>query len=70
MEEQGTAAIGSIHLKAELTTWMGNITATRWRGGPGVSLLVLITLKNLSGDKPRAHRRRFYSREEKQTLAA
>lgn len=60
----------SMVLNAELTTWTGNITEILLRGGPGVSLLALVTPKNLSGDKMKAHKHHFYSREEKHKSTA
>ena len=64
------AAISSMALKAELTVWMGNTTEIPLRGGPGVSLLTLITLKKPGGEARRAQRHHFYSKEERQTWTA
>lgn len=68
--EQRRATISSMALKAELTVWMGNTTEIPLRGGPGVSLLSLITLKKPGGEEMKAQRHHFYSKEERQTSRA
>ena len=47
--------ISSRALKAELTMQLGNTTEISWRGRPDAFLFhLLITLRNLSGDKMKA----------------